>query len=193
MTDQSKTTGAMLLIERSTLVGALASLRIAGVGIQVGERLQLAIDSAEQTPAVGDEPEIRASIQRSLLGKFSLHYGPSESGENLIRLSDHRAHVAPLRAEIERLSTQLDGLVNYLPSPDATNKLPEGIRAYVASLQTLCDPSGIVAENTLLRDQTKQLDAMIGRIKRESVQAEARIAELERFECPSCGTVRYLK
>jgi len=37
----------------------------------------------------------------------------------------------------------------------------------VHDLETLCDPAGLVAENALLRDQTKMLDAMIGRLKSE--------------------------
>ena len=37
----------------------------------------------------------------------------------------------------------------------------------VHDLETLCDPAGLTAENALLRDQTKMLDATIGRLKAE--------------------------
>ena len=41
----------------------------------------------------------------------------------------------------------------------------------VHDLETRCDPAGLVRENGLLRDQTRQLDAMIGRLKRELAAA----------------------
>lgn len=54
---------------------------------------------------------------------------------------------------------------DWTPTPENINKLPEPVRAYIHALVANSDPSGMVAENTLLRDQTKQLDAMIGRLK----------------------------
>jgi hypothetical protein len=41
----------------------------------------------------------------------------------------------------------------WLPTPENINALPDGIRDYVYSLETNCDPAGIIAENTLLRDE----------------------------------------
>ena len=55
---------------------------------------------------------------------------------------------------------------DWLPTPEAINALPEPVRKYIASVETLCDPAGIVAENTLLRDQTLQLDAKIAIMRR---------------------------
>ena len=75
-------------------------------------------------------------------------------------------------ADYEALAARLNSLEQFQPTPTQVNALPEGVRVYVASLQTLCDPAGNVAENTLLRDQTKQLDAMIGRLKLCLVEAE---------------------
>jgi len=46
------------------------------------------------------------------------------------------------------------------------------VRRYIHDLITNADPSGMVAENTLLRDQTRQLDAMIGRLKAQPVVDE---------------------
>ena len=41
----------------------------------------------------------------------------------------------------------------------------------VHDLETMCDPAGLTAENALLRDQTRMLDAMIGRLKTEAQDA----------------------
>jgi hypothetical protein len=41
----------------------------------------------------------------------------------------------------------------------------------VHDLETMCDPAGLTAENALLRDQTRMLDAMIGRLKTEAKDA----------------------
>ncbi|MBR8652135.1 hypothetical protein KDH83_02295, partial [Achromobacter sp. Marseille-Q0513] len=60
---------------------------------------------------------------------------------------------------------------DWTPTPANINALPERVRAYIHDLVANADPSGMVAENTLLRDQTKQLDAMIGRLKRELASA----------------------
>lgn len=60
---------------------------------------------------------------------------------------------------------------DWTPTPVNINALPERVRAYIHDLVANADPSGMVAENTLLRDQTKQLDAMIGRLKRELASA----------------------
>lgn len=59
----------------------------------------------------------------------------------------------------------------WLPTAEAINALPEGPRAYIHALVAQTDPAGMVAENTLLRDQTRQLDAMIGRLKAERTEA----------------------
>ncbi len=69
-------------------------------------------------------------------------------------------------------STIKDG---WLPTPDNINALPGPLRKYVCRIETLCDPAGMVAENMLLKDQTRQLDAMIKRLKNDL--AVARLGE----------------
>ena len=54
----------------------------------------------------------------------------------------------------------------------------------IMELETLCDPAGMVAENALLKDQTRQLDAMIGRLKRRIGQLEAALKVIVRFPFP---------
>ena len=60
----------------------------------------------------------------------------------------------------------------WLPTPDNINALPGPVRKYVCRIETLCDPAGMVAENMLLKDQTRQLDAMIKRLKNELAVAQ---------------------
>ena len=140
-----------------------------------------------------------ATAHVSLLGmqklkagqKLYAHADPSEV-ERLragIAASDARARVFAtgtdiLQRKLESATQRADAaerklgeLEHFLPTPEATNALPEGIRRYVRDLHTLCDPSGIVAENTMLRDQTKQLNAMIGRLKRELSEAVGLLRE----------------
>ena len=57
---------------------------------------------------------------------------------------------------------------NWTPIAKNINALPKPLKDYIYHVETLCDPAGIVAENTLLADQTKQLDAMIRRIKMDT-------------------------
>lgn len=56
---------------------------------------------------------------------------------------------------------------NWTPTAANINALPPALKSYIHDLVASCDPAGIIAENTLLRDQTKMLDAMIGRLKVE--------------------------
>jgi hypothetical protein len=61
---------------------------------------------------------------------------------------------------------------DWLPTSANINALAAPVRRYIHDLITNADPSGMVAENTLLRDQTRQLDAMIGRLKAQPVVPE---------------------
>ncbi len=54
---------------------------------------------------------------------------------------------------------------DWLPTADNVNALPDPVRRYIMELETHADPAGTVAENTLLSDQTRELDAMIARLK----------------------------
>ena len=55
---------------------------------------------------------------------------------------------------------------DWTPTAESVNSLPDPVRMYIHALETNCDPAGLVAENALLRDQTKMLDAMVARLKR---------------------------
>lgn len=83
----------------------------------------------------------------------------------------------PLEEYPARILGVLDALASapvaddWTPTSANINALPDRVRAYIHDLEANADPSGMVAENTLLRDQTKQLDAMIGRLKRERASA----------------------
>ena len=43
--------------------------------------------------------------------------------------------------------------MNWTPTAENINRLPEPIRKYIHEIETICDPAGIIAENTLLRDE----------------------------------------
>lgn len=163
------------LVERAVMRPGKESLAVNNADIIARGRAQAEMRAAlaEPVPPAGGEPEVRAAfdawfiLDRALDPQTdtTLIDGPFEPWRAWKACADqYRAHVTRLQAEVGRLAS-------YSPTPENTNRLPEGIRQYVSSLQTLCDPSGIVAENTLLRDQTKQLDAMIGRLKSELTKA----------------------
>ncbi len=52
-------------------------------------------------------------------------------------------------------------------TPDEINALPDRVRNYIYALETNADPAGTIQENGLLKDQTRELDAMIGSLKDE--------------------------
>ena len=49
----------------------------------------------------------------------------------------------------------------WLPTSANINALPPSLMAYVQGIETLCDPAGIVAQNTLLQDHVRQLTEML--------------------------------
>jgi len=51
------------------------------------------------------------------------------------------------------------------PTADNVNALPLHIREYIHDLETNADPAGMVAENTLISDLCRQLDAKIAQLK----------------------------
>ena len=60
---------------------------------------------------------------------------------------------------VER-NVETDTKINWdtwTPTPENINRLPEKLRRYVCSIETMCDPAGIVAENTLLRDELEMI------------------------------------
>lgn len=65
-------------------------------------------------------------------------------------------------ADNTALQAEINALKDWRqPTPENVNALPAGIRDYIHSLSTLCDPAGMVAENTLLKDQIALADAKI--------------------------------
>jgi len=64
------------------------------------------------------------------------------------------------------MSEIIEILDNWLPTAANINALPKPLRNYIYGLETNADPAGMVAENALLKDQTRQLDAMIARLKK---------------------------
>lgn len=105
--EKQATSAAMVLIERSTLVGALSSLRIAGVGTQVGKLLQLAIDSAEQASVAGGDIDVLAyRVHNGIFGQsFTTAKDPVEHRRDGYAVQDliDRANIAPLLAELNAL------------------------------------------------------------------------------------------
>lgn len=102
---------------------------------------------------------------------------------------------SPLLAEVERLRAELENSYTVTEHERLVAKGQEiniscinSLRAQLAErdsfihdLEANCDPSGNVRENTLLRDQTKQLNAMIGRLKIELAEAHALLREADEF------------
>lgn len=52
-------------------------------------------------------------------------------------------------------------------TPEEINALPDRVRQYIHDLETNADPAGTIQDNALLKDQTRELDAMIARLKKE--------------------------
>ena len=50
-----------------------------------------------------------------------------------------------------------DTLRDFKPTAEQINALPERIRNYIHELESNCDPAGIIAENTLVKDQNEML------------------------------------
>ena len=70
-------------------------------------------------------------------------------------------------ALISRLAEAGKNYEGWLPTADNINALPETLRRYIHDLATLCDHTGIVAENILVKDREAGLIALY----------EAKIAE----------------
>jgi len=86
-------------------------------------------------------------------GRFSCHGRADGYGLDCIDYQTRRAELA--EAALAALGN------GWLPTSDAINALPEGVRRFVHDLETRCDPAGIVAENTVLHDQASQLQAAL--------------------------------
>lgn len=58
-------------------------------------------------------------------------------------------------------------LENFLPTAEHINALPEGLRKFVHDIETMCDPSGYVAELALTKDLLRAAGVKIGVLKKE--------------------------
>jgi len=47
---------------------------------------------------------------------------------------------------------------SWLPTSRNVNELPEAVRSYIHSLETVCDPAGMVRENVIMKDTIKSLE-----------------------------------
>lgn len=54
---------------------------------------------------------------------------------------------------------------NWLPTPANINALPEPVRDYIMGLETNADPSGMVRQNVLLKDENETLRLKIKEMK----------------------------
>ena len=61
-----------------------------------------------------------------------------------------------------------DYLERWLPDPAHINALPQPVRKYVQDLETNADPTGMVAENALLRDLIGALEMFIQKLERSA-------------------------
>lgn len=59
-----------------------------------------------------------------------------------------------------------------LPTTEDINALPEPVRRYIAALETMCDPAGLVRENAQLKDTNRGLQAMYRRALADGVPAQ---------------------
>lgn len=68
---------------------------------------------------------------------------------------------------VQSVSTMMIAVVNmkisddWNPTPENINSLPDPVRSYIHDLSTLCDPTGIVQENILLKDSIKSLEIKV--------------------------------
>jgi hypothetical protein len=56
--------------------------------------------------------------------------------------------------------------LGWTPTAENINTLPNPVKQYIHDLETNADPAGTIQDLALLKDQTKQLDAMIARLKK---------------------------
>ena len=50
---------------------------------------------------------------------------------------------------------------DWKPTPIGINSLPKALFDYICHIETLCDPAGIIAENTLLKDEIRYMAKLI--------------------------------
>ncbi len=108
------------------------------------------------------EPAINAAREKELL---RLEAAIRETVKNYARVyawQQPRAVIAAdreLRASLA-VAAPVQVAVNWTPTAENINALPEPLRKYICNLETRCDPAGLVRENAQLRDLNEGLQAM---------------------------------
>ena len=72
---------------------------------------------------------------------------------------------------------------NWTPTPENINALPPDIKRYIHSLETLCDPAGLVQENALLKETVEALLKKVWTMKPQPKICRT----CEHWTKPSCG------
>jgi hypothetical protein len=71
---------------------------------------------------------------------------------------------------MNKYEQRLEELENFIPTVDQINALPKGLRKYVHNLETICDHTGIVAENMVVKDLLIMLGATNAKLREQIVQ-----------------------
>lgn len=79
---------------------------------------------------------------------------------------------------VEQLN-KVKQLERFTPTPEQINALPEGVRQFVAALETRCDPAGEVTALVLSRDVNKRLQAKITDLKTDNAALKKKTERLE--------------
>lgn len=87
--------------------------------------------------------------------------------------------VAALEARLQEAQDLMAMLINFVPTPENVNALPEGIRRYVHDLETKCDPAGDIQTIACLRDTAQGLELWAKEIQDENYKLQAENAALE--------------
>lgn len=110
------------------------------------------IPAAPQPPALGGEPEIIGYGQRDSWGNASMCLGEQPGLESLVRLRDHRAHIAPLQAEIEQLKAELAG-----SEKDSREQIDQVKKAYEFLMLCRQDKTDTAIDAGAMRDANEWL------------------------------------
>lgn len=90
------------------------------------------------------------------------------------RVASSCADLAEARQQIQRVLRNfkdlpvLHALVDFEPTAEAINALPEGLRKYIHNLQTNADPAGNVGRIMLLEEQVAGLTVKVGQPMEDS-------------------------
>jgi len=82
-------------------------------------------------------------------------------------------------------------LINFIPTPENVNALPEGIRRYVHDIETRCDPSGDIQTIACLHDTNQGLELWAKELQDENRQLEAENAALRADNAKHQEAVEY--